>query len=1052
MLLNVDIINKIINDIAPKYFDDDFAELSKNRIGVFGMVAETMGTIYENSIVNNAIKAKEKLTITATKPTLIQEAASYPELTLPGAVPASINVSIGVPVSYLETKWAVDSSNIRFTLHKDSIITISGFTFMLPFTVNILGRKVNGNFSYSAQYTLDGENSISNITNPFLITQNLSIDSEKYLLFNTNLLQVRKKYDTYNITETERIPLQGIEFKYDDQLAYFNVFYRNNDNAEFIKVDKFYYTSKLTSENNKYLYYNDTEPGKIRLSIPAAFNFNFNGEIRVDMFTTKGKAANFTYNGGTIEISPESYLNTIDYTGSYFNMIIISNSLGGTDTLTTEEIRARVINYKSTLRSIDTENDLNRFFKNTDVVNNTIFIKKRIDIYEKKYTAFMIMRNVNGNVISTNSLDGVIKAADVNAYYPQTSRRIIYPSTAYSLIDGQNFKIAKNDTVYYKVKRIRLRLSGNTINNESNFRVLNVIDMYSNVLPRTAFTFTQGANHTGTIDLATGSIDNMFDGDPATFWTAGNTSALNDPTKFTEVIITMATPTLLSGITMATPYSDIRSYALGSVEVQYEDSAGTNANGSDGTWVSIINPRKFEVIATENIQGNTVNDFVPLKRNATLISSLEENANKFLFGCPYLMIINEDPPSISYYLNSINKEHTVSIAYSNTNAPLQFIINKFTISRNAIDNEFSYKINLNIVPTSALPNGIIDSSGNIIDVSMFKLFGYVYSATDANNIVGYFNMKIVSYNKNDNYFVVSAELKTDDYITLNDELRIKDSIYTEGSDLIYDHISPLNDVKIGIGIYYNDGNYTDKGTYNNVVPNMANYGLLNIYTNEFDKVTLMVNMTRLVQSIINYVPSGGSDMDFSVKQIPLIKYTELRADIDRVSNVIKNSNETLKIILNQIKNNSSIDFKFYATYGKSNYFRMENTVTSLDRLDIKMKFRVRMLSTRTDTTLVADLKAFIQPLIETINVSSMSINESIYFSNIITQVENEFKYKQSRILAFELRQINDFGLLYQSLINTTPSLDIMNKDQLLQYVPEFVKLDISKIDIEVIPV
>ena len=258
MILSSDVINKIINEIAPKYFDDDFDEISKNRIGIFGMVAETMATLYENSIVNNAIKSRERLTITASKHTLMQEASAYPELVIPHANPANINVSIGVPINYIESKFAVDSSNVNFVLHKDTLITISNIPFMLPYTVNILGRKVNGQFSYSVQYTLDGENPISNITNPFLITQNLIIDGERFLFFNTNLIQVSKKYDTYNITETERIPLQGIEFTYDDQLVFFNVFYRNNDNSEFQMVEKYYYTTKFVSTENRFIYYNDT--------------------------------------------------------------------------------------------------------------------------------------------------------------------------------------------------------------------------------------------------------------------------------------------------------------------------------------------------------------------------------------------------------------------------------------------------------------------------------------------------------------------------------------------------------------------------------------------------------------------------------------------------------------------------------------------------------------------------------------------------------------------------------------------------------------------------
>jgi len=1054
MILSSDVINKIIDDIAPKYFDDDFDEISKNRIGIFGMVAETMATLYENSIVNNAIKARERLTITASKSTLMQEASSYPELVIPGANPATINVSIGVPINYLESRFMIDSFNVRFVLHKDTLITISGFPFMLPYTVNIIGRKVNNQFVYSAQYTLDGENPISNISNPFLITQNLMLNGERYLFFNTNLMQVSKKYDSYNITETERIPLQGIEFTYDDQLVFFNVFYRDNDNSEFEMVEKYYYTTKIVNTGNRYIFYNDTEDGKIRLSIPEDFDFTFNGELRIDIYTTKGKAANFTYNGGTIEISPQSYLNQIDYTGSYFQFVVVSDSTGGTDSLTTEEIRERIINYKSTLRSIDTENDLNKYFREIDRTNNTIFIKKRIDIYEKKYTAFMIMRDEDSNIISTNSLDGLIKSSDINVHYPQTSRRIVYPSTAYSLMDGERFKIEKNDEIYRKIKRIRLRLTGNTLDSYSRLREIDIRDMYSNRLDSTDFVFSQGANNSGSLDLDPEEIEKAFDGDGSTYWVIGDTEYNGDAEKFSEVILTLNEPTLLSFITMGTAYDEVTEYIMGSIEVQYEDQAGTNPDGSDGTWVEIITPRNFVIKEIGNPQGNTFNEVVPLRRNNNAILSYEENADKFLFACPYLMVINEDPPSTSFYLNSVDSEHTLTISYSNINAPIQFIINRFRISRNAIDNEFAYKMNFNIVPASELPEGIVDEDGNIISWDAIRIYGFVYSPTDETDIVGYFPMNITSYNKNENYFTVTSELRTDDYITLNDELRIRDTVYARGTEEVFDYITPLNNIKIGIAVYYNDGEYNDKGDYESIIPGLDSYGLLNIYTNEFDKVTFMINMTRLVQSVVNFVPDevNSGVINFDIKQIPLVRYSELRSNFDRISNVIMRTNTEMRSLLNQIKNNSSIDYKFYATYGKSRFFKMENTNVDLDRLDIKMRFRVRILSTRTDNTLIADLKAFIKPLIESINVSSMNINQSIYFSNIITQVENEFKYRQDRILAFELRQVNEYDTLYQSLINTTPDLETMTKEQLLQFIPEFVKLDINKIEIEVIPV
>jgi hypothetical protein len=885
MILKTDLVSKVMTEIAPKYFDaDEFSEVTKSRIGIFGMISETMGTIFENSVINNAIKSRERLTITASRETLIQEAASYPELQLPHALPASIQLFLGIPTSYLQANFLTSSTSIEFVLAADTVITISNIKFLLPYDIKVTGSWINNKFEFTSQYAVTGHNLlISNIT-PFLITSKRVVNSIEYILINVNVSQLEKTYQYYNVVETEAILLNGIDFKYTGQLTYFNIFYKETGSSDFTFVDKLDYFSKLT-QPGKFVYYNDVVPGNIRLYIPDSFGFSFNSELRLDIYTTDGLKGNFVYRTGEVIVIPQSFEDVVDYTGSSFYPIVTSDSIGGIDTLSTDEIRRRVIEYKSTLRSVDTEQDLNNFFTQTDQIDNMVFIKKRIDVFEKQYTAFMIMRDTSGNIIPTNSLNMHLTEADIDVNYTSTQRRVIRPSAAYSLKTGENFLVVRNTTT----------LSSDTI-----------------------------------------------------------------------------------------------------------------------------------------------------------IKGLEEDTTQFLFSSPYLIVINEDPPSVSFYLNSVDNSNIMLLEYTNEGASLQFIINKMALTRNAIAGEDKYYITLNLIPAGELPTGIVDSVGNIIDATKIKVYGFTYTDTTNDVIGGYFPMTVASYNKTDNYFVVTGELQTDDYITLVDQLRIINTVIPLGGTVAADHITDITNVRFGIGVYFYDGVFVEKGEYVDAIPDMATYGLVNIYSNKNDRSILMLDMTKMINSVVTFVDEGAGVISFDLKQVPLIRYSDLRSQVTRISDIIHNTNAIIASMLNLIKNNSSIDFKFYATYGRSKYFTMENTGIFLDRLNISLNFKIRINAALTDVSIVNDVRTLIKPLIEEIN--TLSATKSIYFSNIITQVENEFKYNQGRILAFELAKVNEYATLYQAIVNTTPALSLLTKDELLDYVAEFVKLDLDKINIEIIPV
>lgn len=883
MLTKVDFIGKIINDIAPNYFDaDDYSGITKSRLGQFGVISEALGTIFENAIVNNAIKARNMLTATADRLTLLEEAASYPDLIIPNANPSQLSMFLGIPVNYLKSKCMVDSSNISFILDNDSVISVSGIKFLLDYDLKITGKLIDGRWIYSAEYILTKENTLSIVNNPYLITTIRNISNESYVLVNVAVSQLMKTYQYYNIVETEAIPLNGIDFDYTDKLAYFNVFYKSANDTEFTLIDKINYLSQMTSAN-KFVYYDTSTLQKIKLYIPDNLNFEFNSELRLDIYTTNGVKGSFTYTSGTVEVTPQAYNDKYDYTGVYFSPIVISNSAGGKDELSTEELRQMIMNYKATLRSIDNENDLTIYFNSLDNVNNMNFIKKRIDTLESMYTAFMLLRDINGTIISSNSLNIHLTNDDIDAVYVQTGRRIVKPSKTYSLKPDEDY-----------------------------------------------------------------------------------------------------------------------------------------------------------IVITQSIDGLT----------ATQITALENNTSKFLFGSPYLMVINENPQSVSYYLNSIDKDNTTTIEYYNEDAPIQFIVNKFNVKRNAINADMTYTLSMNIIPSSELPSGIIDESGNIIDSTILKICGYIYSSEQPDNITSYFPITITAYNATNKYFEASATLTTDDYITLTDKLRFTNSLYNSGEAATSDTVIDISGIKIGVGIYFKSTTFTDKSTYINIVPSMDSYGLVNVYTNKNDTATFMINMSKQIKSVITFVDEGAGVFSFDIKQVPLIRYTELSNNINRISDIIENTNSIITAMLSLIRNNMSIDYKFYATYGKSRYLTMENTATKLDRLNMSLKFRLRVSATKPDVAIATDVKTFIQPLVEQVN--NLSITSSVYFSNIITQVENEFKYDQNKILSCELVQVNDYTTLYQSIINTTKPLTMMTKAELLEYVAEFTKLDINDITVEIL--
>jgi hypothetical protein len=58
---------------------------------------------------------------------------------------------------------------------------------------------------------------------------------------------------------------------------------------------------------------------------------------------------------------------------------------------------------------------------------------------------------------------------------------------------------------------------------------------------------------------------------------------------------------------------------------------------------------------------------------------------EFVYTNPFLMIVSEKPTIVGCYINSFNSSHLTDYSYVNFDSPMQFIVNKLYVYRNALN-------------------------------------------------------------------------------------------------------------------------------------------------------------------------------------------------------------------------------------------------------------------------------------------------------------------------------------------------------------------------------
>ena len=430
-----------LNTLVPKYFPDE--DISTLNVGLLGLTTEQIGITTEDAFNTISVLIKECFPNRAALPESIYTYGGIFQLAgHKGSASACkfLMVFDENQLNEIFDQYSDPASEGGDCIYiaKETKIYVESLEYTLDYDIEITRKstKLNsGAYVYSAKYMiLNDKNSISSIISPYI---KIRRTQNEYLALEIIAHQCQRNVTEHRIVDNTVVNYPTIDISFNDVLAGFDVFYKSPDDTEYMQI-----TPKVINslpEKEPFCYYSMADENVLRISFSTAdsyFQPEFNSSIKVITYTCKGSKGNFeSYSGGKVSVISDverfPYNESIIITAKP-----VTDSSGGKDTMTLEELRRLIIEAFSTSNALVTDNDLETFFNNYELrFNNEIrFIKRRDDQAYRLFSGYLIMRN-DDYVYPTNTLDISINYLDL--YNPDGGY-------LYTLDPGYIFKYESN--------------------------------------------------------------------------------------------------------------------------------------------------------------------------------------------------------------------------------------------------------------------------------------------------------------------------------------------------------------------------------------------------------------------------------------------------------------------------------------------------------------------------------------------------------------------------------------------------------------------------------
>ena len=401
----------------------------------------------------------------------------------------------------------------------------------------------------------------------------------------------------------------------------------------------------------------------------------------------------------------------------------------------------------------------------------------------------------------------------------------------------------------------------------------------------------------------------------------------------------------------------------------------------------------------------------------------------FMYIIPYNFIINTSPLYGMYFLSIIDAKKFLDFSYINESCLYQYIATSANFYRGYIDNPNTYEMSISIEQNvdSDENNPMIkyDEDGNI-EVLNVRCVAVFYDKED--KPYRWAEGSLYNYDMPTNIFQFKFDFTTEDYIDINNRIRIDTGMYDINSTKeSYGHLNA--NTKCVIHILSKQGDVfgaTDKQREElaEIIPNLEGYTLSNSYS-VIDGVDFFYDYSEIVNSTIVSELDEEDKPYFRIKAVPAVKYDYFDSEdkaIDFCKELVKRKNY-IDYAIQVLEDAFGMDFKFFNTYGPSQLFTLDNELEYINRTNLNLTFRIK-LKPNYDTNIINEILDDIKDYIEDINEIS-----SLHMPNLITFITN--KYQESLVF-FEFVDMNGYGPSVQHLYSMGMPEEVV--------VPEFLNI------------
>lgn len=452
-----DIQKRWLELIAPKYFN--IKDNNMLKAGLFGYINEVMANSVEDAAFTQAVKANEIFPNRAVLPDSIYAYASLAKYDDFSARPSSLPFMLAVKKDDIIANADQKTGYKELVISRFSKLIIeNSISFMIDYDIRIIAKPTNDGKDYtlSAQYVMDIDNSVSGVTSPYLQYVVLEEQGVEFIFIRIDARQMDRIERKFMVYSTDVVENLNFEADFEGKLAGFNVYYKSPNATTHIQLDK-YFVDTYKPESKNFCFYNYVGENRINISFsahPSYFKPEFNSELLIEIFVTQGSEGNFTYTGDNAVFQFFSNGDK-DFSKILSSTSVLGDAEGGMDRDDISTIKQRVIEEFSSRGNLITDIDLNNYFRQKSGESKIYFTKKRDDLIRRLFSAFILLKDDANDIIPTNTVDLLVHDYQFDNYNPAGTIQTIKAGTLFESYDVDGGTYIKPDTMYSRDELIR---------------------------------------------------------------------------------------------------------------------------------------------------------------------------------------------------------------------------------------------------------------------------------------------------------------------------------------------------------------------------------------------------------------------------------------------------------------------------------------------------------------------------------------------------------------------------------------------------------------------